>query len=210
MTAYPVEKAIARYTDYMQEIKHRTHVIQKVLERHRDGQSLTGYRESDIELCFLQLRKCLELLMFSSINVHYEAGLKLQSKIVNQEWNATKLLKLLERVNPRFYPRPMIEKQVSQSGTRSMDENTKDTLTRKEFEQLYDRVCGALLHASRTAQFGGKHDKFFAEIETWLDKLVRLINLHWIHLDDEIVLHVSMQTGDTGDVQVALFKKIDG
>ena len=86
-----VEKLIEQYANYMEELKSRIAVVSSVIERESKDQTLTGFRESDIELSFLQFRKSLELMMYASVLANYHAGLELQKHIVEGEWNATKL-----------------------------------------------------------------------------------------------------------------------
>jgi hypothetical protein len=208
MGEVPTEIALSKYKAFMQEIKFRTDVIVRTVNTYRAGNSLTGFRESDIELCLLQLRKCLELVMFASLVAHYHSGVKLQQRLVEGEWNATKILALINRVNPKGYPDALT--RVKKDGKEIDDmEKVDGALTREEFGKLYDRVCGSYLHASRNSEKLSDHASLFQQIETWLKKLTLLLNSHWIHVDDRLVFAVLMQTDLDGDVQVALFEKRD-
>jgi hypothetical protein len=201
------EKALETYSSFMQEIKHRVNVISRALEKYSAGSSLTGYRESDIEICLLQLRKCLELVMFASIVAHYHRGVELQQKLVNNEWNATTIMKYLGRVNPDFFPKALTRSTQTVSGAAVMLA-VEGAMTQDEFGILYDRVCGKYLHASRNRGLMDDHKKIFAEIGVWLVKLTKLLNSHWVKVDEKIVFAVLMQADTTGDVQVALFQKL--
>jgi hypothetical protein len=203
-----VEKLIEQYVNYMEELKSRVAVVSSVVEHKSKSQTLTGFRESDIELCFLQLRKCLELMMFASVSANYHAGLELQRHIVEGEWNATKLVKMLARHNPKFYPQAMEPPIEIEPGKRHAEEKKSGYLTKDEFCVLYDRVCGPLMHASRKPQFVGRYDELFTEIQQWRDKLVGLLNHHWIYLTEEVRLAALMKTTVNGAVQVVLMKKV--
>jgi hypothetical protein len=206
MTKSP-EKALEIYSSFMQEIKQRVNVISRVLEKYSNGSSLTGYRESDIELCLLQLRKCLELVMLASIVAHYHRGIELQQKLVDNAWNATTILKYLNRVNPDFFPKALTRGSETVDGA-SVMVKVNGAMTKDEFGTLYDRVCGKYLHASRDRNILGDHKKLFSEIDVWLSKLTKLLSSHWVKIDDRVVFAVLMQTDKTGDVQVALFEKL--
>lgn len=201
------KQAIHKYANYMKEIKYRTDVIDRCIGKHKKGESLSGYKETDIEICFLQFRKCLELIMYATVITHYAEGIKLQKRIVESEYNATKMLKFLRRVNPNFYPRP-VKDTANNKDIRTVDGLVDGYLTQKEFCHLYDRICGGLLHAKRQDQFSEKHDEYFDEIELWLSKLTTLLNHHWVHISEEVAVSVIMQTGVGGEVNVALLQKV--
>jgi len=139
-----VEKLIEQYANYMEELKSRIAVVSSVIERESKDQTLTGFRESDIELSFLQFRKSLELMMYASVLANYHAGLELQKHIVEGEWNATKLVKMLARHNPKFYPQALEPPIELGPGKKHADEKKSGYLTQEEFCILYDRVCGPL------------------------------------------------------------------
>ncbi|MBL9051769.1 MAG: hypothetical protein JNK19_16775 [Tabrizicola sp.] len=206
MTKSP-ERALEVYSSFMQEIKERVNVISRALEKHANASSLTGYRESDIELCLLQLRKCFELVMLASITAHYHRGIELQNKLVQNAWNATTIMKFLGRVNPEFFPKALSRSNEKVEDAWVMVE-VDGALTKEEFGVLYDRVCGKYLHASRDRTLLNDHDRLFKEIGDWLSKLTKLLSSHWVKIDEEIVFAVLMQTDATGDVQVALFERL--
>ena len=201
------EKALEIYSSFMQEIKHRVNVISRALGQYSAGSSLTGYRESDIEICLLQLRKCLELVMFASIVAHYHRGIELQQKLVSNEWNATKIMKYLGRINPEFFPKALT-RSTEKVGDAPVMMAVEGAMTQDEFGILYDRVCGKYLHASRNRDFLDDHKRLLEEISVWLVKLTKLLNSHWVKVDEKIVFAVLMQTDTTGNVQVALFQKL--
>jgi hypothetical protein len=202
-----VETALSKYKAFMQEIKFRVHVISRTISAYGEGSSLTGYRESDIELCLLQLRKCLELVMYASLVAHYHSGVALQKRLVENEWNATKILALVSRANPQGYPNAVTRVKMHGRAIDDMRE-VVGALTRAEFGELYDRVCGSYLHASRNPDKLSNHQVLFDEVEGWLRKLTLLLNSHWIHVDDKLLFAVLMQTDTDADVQVALLEKV--
>ena len=192
------ELAIRRYGDFMRRIKYRTEVVRRCETIYQRGSSVTGYRETDIGLCYLQLRKSLELMMFASLIAHDTFGRELDKKLRDKEWRAGKIVKQLERVNPRFYPAP-VNHATPRSGA--------DILTKTDFQSLYGR-CGDMLHAKREDVYGDRIPSHFREVREYCTKLVRLLNHHWVHITDDIALVVLMPTQPDGDVQVEELKKL--
>ena len=200
-------KALEQYAVYMREVKQRTHVVSNVVARYNAGSSLTGYRESDVELAFLQLRKCLELVMFASLVAHYHSGVSLQKRLAEKEWNATKVMAFLARVNPKFFPKPL-RRVLEPDGKMSQVHPVEGAMTKAEFSKLYDQLCGHYLHASRTPAFAGKHETLFNEISIYLGKLVTLLNHHWVTVTEDWEFAVVMQSDTDGDVHVALLEAV--
>lgn len=200
------DQAISRYREYMREVKDRIAVIERALIAHRNEGTLTGFQESDIELCFLQFRKCLELVMFASLVAHFHAGVDLQRHMYEKEWSASKLLNFLKRTNPDFFPKALSRVNSENGGLSEMIE-VQGSLSIREFSELYDRVCGPFLHASRKSAFLGKQEELFGEIEDWFRKICRLLNSHWVKVNEETVFAVLMETNTGGSIQVAIFSE---
>lgn len=194
-------EASKSYTYFMYEIKSRTNVVLRSLHAYNSGTSLTGYRQSDIELCFLQLRKILELMMFASLVAHATNGQKLQKNLAEKEWNAQKILDFLSRVNTDFFPQA-IQRDENDSSPAPQMIPVEGALTRDEFGKLYNRVCGKYLHASRDLTSLHDHQSLFDEVSIWITKLRRLLDSRWIVVSDEIAFAVLMSTKPDGHVQV--------
>ena len=197
-----VQNTINQYADYMRQIKFRMSVIVRCIKSNQAGNSLTGFRETDIDLCYLQLRKCLELIMFSSVIAHHSFGVELSKHLRNKEYSASQIIKKLKRVYPKYYPTPVRESDSS-NGIRKVEKINEGYLTEPEFCKLYDKVCGGILHASRPDPYVDNIDEHFAEINRYHNKLICLLNYHWIHISDEVALAVLMKTKGNDDVQVA-------
>lgn len=194
-------EASRNYAMFMYEIKYRLNVISRAVSAFGVGPALTGYRESDIEVCFLQLRKILELMMFASLVAHAAVGKELQKNIVDREWNASKILAYLERENPQFFP------EAIRPGERVEDHILQMTpvegaLTQQEFRTLNDRICGKYLHASRDLSTLHDHASLFQEIAEWANKIKNLLSSHWIIVSNERAFAVLLATNPDGHVQV--------
>ena len=203
------DAAIEKYRNFMREIRYRTDVINRTLSTLKNGGALTGFRESDIELVFLQFRHCLELMMFASLSAHYHTGHELSRKILNKEYNASKLLRFLRTKNPKFYPKPVeIGDKKNEDGMYLVEDILDGYLTENEFCTLYDKTCGKLLHAQRTSKFDDNHDELVSEALAYRDKMMNLLNCHWVHLNDAISFRVVMRDAQTGDVGINVMRYI--
>jgi hypothetical protein len=194
----------------MKEIRYRTDVINKAISSLQNGGALTGYKESDIELIFLQFRHCLELMMMGSLAAHHAHGYKLTQRFLKKEYNASKLLRFIKAKNPKFYPSPVkVRGDKGEDGRFVTEPITDGFLTQDDFCKLYDRACGRMLHAQRKSKFAGRHDQLIEEAVYYRDRLMKLLNCHWINLTDEIAFAVFMVDSKTGEVGLNVMERID-
>ena len=117
------------------------------------------------------------------------------------------MIRKIKQVNPKFYPVP-VKDLNPENGIRRVDKIEEGYLTESEFCELYNRVCGNILHASRLDPYSGRIDDFFLEIIKYHAKLVRLLNHHWVHVSEKIALAVLMKTESDEDVQVTYLEAI--
>lgn len=204
-----VDTAISKYREYMTEIRSRTDVINSAISKLRRGDALTGYRESDIELIYLQFRHCLELIMFASLSAHYAHGYDLSQKLLHKEYNATRLLRFLKAKNPKFYPSPVKCGDIKgEDGIFQTTPVTEGFLTQDDFCSLYDRSCGKLLHAQWTSKFKDGHEKLVEDVAFYRDRMMKLLNCHWVTLNKDISFRVIMKDAETGAVGINVMKLI--
>jgi len=194
----------------MTEIRSRTDVINIAISKLQSGGALTGFRESDIELIYLQFRNCLESIMFASLSAHYAHGHDLSQRILNREYNATRLLRFLKNKNPEFYPSPVKSEEFKDDdGVWQTTPVTEGFLTQDDFCNLYDKSCGKLLHAQRTSKFKDGHEKLLEEAEFYRNRMMKLLNCHWVTLNKDISFRVIMKDAETGAVGINVMEIID-
>ena len=87
----------------MEEIKGRTEAIRLALS----GQ-LPVHPRVAVELSFLQLRMVCELIALACLMAHGDLGLTLPEKMKGED-HAGVILKVLEQLHPKFYPRPYVK-----------------------------------------------------------------------------------------------------
>lgn len=176
---------IIKYCNLMEEIKRRTAVI----NAFGAGGAAALYKATTIESVYLQFRKILELIALGSLVANKKEFAKVYGGFAKC-WNAQYLLKDIERVNPDFYPRPIVEVPAKEPGVKMDWQDKKDGfLTKDEFLKLYVK-CGAIMHAVNP--YGSQIDYVYYErsIQGWLDKIIGLLNCHTIRLVNDPNLYL--------------------
>lgn len=200
-----INQTLGLYCTLMNEVKNRTFAVNQIL----NGQTTTSYQATNIEFMCLQLRKILELISMGSLvmnkDLFEEIGLKYA-----QYWNAKYILSDIERLNPDFYPIPIIEVPSDKKNiVNDLQNKTSRYLTRDDFVSVYNK-CGRMMHASNP--FGSKYDYDFynQKIAEWLNLIIELLNSHLIHIkgiDGFYLIH--MQEDGKEDVHGYYFEKIN-
>jgi hypothetical protein len=179
---FAVDSDIQKYAVIMKEIKLRTEVITLFLS----GQWESRYTPTTIETIGLQFRKVFELIAFASLTANREIYSSAYADFATH-WQAAKLLKNLERINPDFYPKPVTEVPTGQYGVRhELKARAQDYLTQSELVEAHGR-CGALMHGANPFGSPIDYDFYQQNFSSWITKYMNLLNNHQVHL-----------VGDTG------------
>jgi len=189
---------IAQYCALMEEIKCRVAVVQGFL----NGSWHTMYLASTIESVCLQVRKILELVALGSLVLNKDEYQRVHAEFA-KHWNAPRILRDIERVNPHFYPQPF--KDINGKFV----DITSSFLTRKKFPDVYVK-CGAILHADNP--YGSRVDYAYYQrsVQTWLTEIMVLLGAHRISLlDDPSLYVVHMKEGEDDKVHAYTFVPID-
>lgn len=183
---------ITNYRLLMEEVKNRIGVLNILLA------GKTGLPDPALqETAFLQLRMLCELVAIACLVAHGEIP-ETKAKNFREEWNATAILKRLERLHADFFPTSITVKEEG-PGRKHISPSNLDSLTKAELPTLYGR-CGDLLHrGSFTKLLGKPHwPTDTVEIIKWGQKLSNLLSQHWIgHLGGETHL-LCMLESDIG------------
>jgi hypothetical protein len=189
-----------RYCDVMEEIKLRINVVHFFVS----GQGHALYAPSTIESVCLQIRKILELVAFGSLVANKDAYTSVHLK-VSSAWNAVDLLRELERVNPEFYPVPIVELPSDIPGVQRRHKKREgDYLTKSEFAEVYGR-CGAIAHAANPYGKGIDYTYYHRMLPLWLTRIMNLLNSHEIHLLGDPGVYV-IHMKEHGDDKVHFYK----
>ncbi len=168
---------IVKYCDLMEEVKRRMAVIDYFIS----GQGHAMYMPPTLESACLQLRKILELVAFGSLVANAEAYTAVYSK-VSKAWQAADLLNELERINPQFYPVPVVEAPSDIPGVlHQLKKRDSDYLARADFPEIYGR-CGIMAHAANPYGKGVDYAYYQKMLPVWRTAIVNLLNNHEIHL----------------------------
>lgn len=165
------------YGSVMKEIKLRTEVIRLFLSGQREAR----YVPPTVETIGLQFRKTFELILFASLAANRYEYSRAYADFA-KHWEAGRLIKNLRKINPNFYPKPIIEMSSERPElVRELKDRDQDYLTQGELSVAHGK-CGSLMHAANP--FAKPIDyPFFQKIFTeWLTKIVNLLNCHQVHL----------------------------
>lgn len=168
---------IEKYVAIMKEIKLRTDVINTLLSA--ECTPIT------VEMATLQFRKIFELIAFASLAANHRKYSAVYADF-SKHWEATKLLKNLQRINREFYPKPVVETKSDQPNVViALDDRDQDYLTQAGLIEAHGR-CGKLLHAANP--FGRPIDYygfFKTKLPLWRSLFMNLLNTHKVHLVDD-------------------------
>ena len=195
---------ITQYSNLMEEIKVRM----SVFDFFTIGEGHALYKPTTIESACLQLRKILELIAMASLVANKDAY-SAAHKGFAKHWNAKRLLKDIERINPDFYPRPVILAPPKDPGAQvRFIDRKEDFLTKAEFVEVYLR-CSKMLHAENPYASKIVYKDYERDLPEWRLKVVNLLDLHWISLLDKKELYLIQMKGDT-DGKVNLYATVPG
>ncbi len=193
------------YANCMEEIKKRVSVVDGFLK----GEMTARYLQTTAECVALQLRKILELIALASM-VANQAEYKKYRRNFRRDWNGKRILDILEKANPEFYPAPT--KQILDPHTGKITETRKIDarfLTKKDYVELYD-ACGSMLHAQNPFSEGNSNAvTFLNDAPTWTDRIRALLNHHQIQpRNSNKQLWILMRAETEGGVHVYEFQRV--
>lgn len=134
------------YLDLMTQALDRLTASEKYLTAYRLHSQLC-----ELESSALQLRKAMEAVAFAAIAPNkqmYAAFRKNANKPAHfgDDWQADSIFLSLNKVNPDFYPDPLLQETRVAPNAWHYDRPLNGYMKRKNFETLYKRL-GKFLHA---------------------------------------------------------------
>ena len=130
------------YADQMEEIKRRNASIKKLSE------IAVGQLHVPVvtECVYLQFRKILELIAMSSLVANRQTMEKMNRsrKQLGNQWNGDAILKLVEGINPDFYPVPIIQGHPS-IRRRRRSSSKRRTVSSAAANSPGSTICAAVL-----------------------------------------------------------------
>ena len=130
----------------------------------------------------LQLRKTLELIAKASLVAHRSVWDEI-SLWFERDWHAREILNQIEQVNPSFYPHPVRETRVYETGNIKAEwEDVPDDafLTKERFIEAYDSI-GDMMHA-HSPEENVDYRAFLAKTQEWDGQIHELLGMHEVFL----------------------------
>lgn len=195
---------LSAYLASLQEIKRRYEVISLFMSKKRDAK----YEMTSLETIILQFRIVFELIPLASLAAHSSIYEENQKKF-HKGWKPRHIIRDLKRINPHFYPEPIVEVPPNNAGEHVHLKSMNDGfLTCEELLRAHG-LCGNLLHARNP--FGKQPDyDFFQEItKDWASKIVQLLSVHKIMLLNTEQFHlIHLDSKPDGEIRHYVFKAI--
>lgn len=188
-----MSSALDSYCNCMQEVRDRLALVDAVGE-HRIGTSAQVY---DVELVFLQIRKCLELIAFASLIANKDKYSVAYTNFASH-WKAKQMLECIEKLNPNFYPVPVEPPKLLDNGVKHLELVLNGFLTRSDFVTLYEK-SSEILHSRNPFTTKDQVVKLGYSTKEWVSRIKFLLKLHVTHLVDESVWII--QIPDEGQVK---------
>lgn len=193
-----------KYCDLMLELKCRINAVNALAT----GSVSLGYLPINVESIYLQYRKVLELIAFGSLVANKDRYAEARANF-SSDWHAERVLKQIERINPDFYPEPILQTPVEGGDFCAKFEKFHgDYLTRESFSILYDK-CGDILHSENP--YGDQYDytEFMDQAVAWGVKIRNLLNAHSIRLVDDEKFYLIQMGGQSQKPSYTLFEMME-
>ncbi len=166
------------YLVVLRAIKRR-HYLLRDLTNAQQGQ----WTDDTLETAYLHIRVMLELIAFASLAANVDLYVRAQFA---SHRDARILLKELERINPDFYPKPMVMNPPKMLGVRGRltDADPKTYLTQSRFASLWEK-CGKILHAPNPFAPARDYQSYADRLNERHAEIVALLNHHFVLLVDD-------------------------
>ena len=163
------------YCELMSEIKIREHGISLLT---KPGNMLVA--QVVYESCYLQLRMMCELIAISCLVVHGDIPAT-KTKKMKKTWQADQIMARLSELYADFYPKPVEAERADKFKITAVK---ADYLSKPDLIILYGK-CGDRLHRGTIKDVRHRitpQNVSFEKIGQWRNKIVHLLQHHWIRL----------------------------
>ena len=161
------------YVELLQEVRERTAAISQLL----DTDDLADWAR--LESVCLQIRKLLELVMFSSLVANQDLWKRSQKELTSSQ-NIAMKFRELERLNSDFYPTPV---DLDQWTGREPATRTDGFLHKDDFQKLYG-MLGNIIHADNPLGKATDYGDFIDLAPGLIESIQNLMECHKVHLYD--------------------------
>lgn len=201
-----VQRSARIYRECVTEVRFRITHAESMLKRLKERNSSEN-RVLVAELVALQFRKTIELIALASIAANEDLYARLRSEF-HRDWKPRLIFRDVERVNPKFYPKPIAgltppEKEGDPSVVEEYDDGFLD---KKAALALYDR-CSTVLHAQSPFKHSSQVNSVIGHFETQIPLFKRLLENFWVYLvPADKAFCVWSYYGQKKNVDIALFR----
>jgi hypothetical protein len=187
----------------MEEVKRRLRAIDEILA----GSKTTSYKYTNVEFVGLQFRKIFELIILATLASHHHLFEEL-TRNLSKEWQISKIIAIVKRKNPAFYPVPIDRVPSTTAGIADdWRDVTTGFMTLDELITAHGTTAN-LMHVTNPYRDELAIDEFEKQFSIWRSRLVRLLDNHLVKFPDKnTILYVGMQNSSSGQVHTALFEQ---
>lgn len=196
---------LAPYVACLEEIKARYRIV----DLYQSGERDAVWDVPTTEVMALQFRIIFELIALASLAAHAKLFQAQQIKF-DKKWRLTKILSDVEKLNPNFYPEPIVEEKSGIPGVKNNLVSMKDGfLTRQKLIKAHG-ICGNLLHARNPFGKDIDHNWYRAQMGEWSKELVALLSIHKMQLLNEDIFYlIHLHGNPDGKIRTYTFEKVD-
>lgn len=160
------------YCDCMARIRDRINVVQTIIS----GGIKIGLADQTAELIFVQFRKALEEIAFATLSANKEKYSEVHSNF-SKHWRANDMFAVLDKVNPNFYPVPLLAPVETSPGNRFFGALADGFVTREDFVFLY-KCSSECLHTRNPYKDGDRTIGIKYTVQEWVARFHKLLSWH--------------------------------
>jgi hypothetical protein len=184
------------YRTHMAEAKLRLLAAEKIAQ---SSTPVSGLSSLDMEFCFLQIRRIIELITFSAMKREEERYGKFRKQQhlaeprahgnASKDWNAPDILKRLISLSPHALPIPLAKATLQDNGITHFDRK-QITLNHSRLIDIYEQ-CGGYMHGKNPLV-----DDYLSLVESERTKYIKApieVNRHLEFLRKLLWLHAAVK-----------------
>lgn len=173
----------------MGQVKSRLKYVETTFPELLDTVAgLQDERAMRMEALAGQLRKILELIVYSALLANERAAAEVLPDIGSMQ-KAKKILYALGRINPHFFPAPVIVDVIGPQNKHLRERPGNDSLTKDEFAPLFD-ACSRIVH--ETNPFAPHDAIVFPRPRASIQRIRNLLEVHVAKISNDQALLVQM------------------
>lgn len=203
-----LETIANHYIAIMQTVAERLDAIGPLVDEVNANQGHPNNWQN-AELCYLIIRKCIELIAIAMILVHrlYEAD---ETLTLEDDWKADRIFTALSKLNRYSFPHP-VNMIINDDGEPHNVDDEEVSISARQMKRIYDQ-CARHLHAGTLSDIltGALLPFDLPQIVRWRDRLIETLEEHRIILPHiGMVLLFRLREPSSGHARV-LWGKAEG